>query len=404
MLQFPYRLPLVLDGSTGVMLNNAGMPEGVCTEQWVLEHPGVIKEIQQGYVHAGSQAVYAPTFCANRVKLAEYGLADRVKEMNRALVALSREAVGEKILVGGDMTSLGLFLRPFGDASFEDLVSVYQEQAAALENAGVDFFIVETLMTLAEARAAMFAIRRVSQKPVFVTVTCDERGRMLSGTLASAALVTLQGMGVSAFGLNCSVGPDAMFPVIAEMAQYAEIPLIVKPNAGLPEIENGHTVFHLTPKQFISHTQEFASYGVGIFGGCCGTDYRHIEELSHALETVSIAEPHTLFPKACATEREVFPICGREDFGKPISASGDLEDDLMDAEECGSDGVWISIEDTKGLDAFVEAQYMIKKPLCLSAKEECLLSMAFREYQGRAACKLQDWFSALQFFGAIIIE
>ena len=163
MRQFPFPLPLVLDGSTGVMLAAAGMPEGACPEAWALAHPTVMKEIQRGYVQEGSRAVYAPTFGANRVKLASYGLADRVAEMNRSLVALSREAVGEDVLIGGDMTSLGLFLKPFGDASFDDYVSVYEEQAAALESAGVDFFIPETLMSLAEARACLLYTSGVEQ-------------------------------------------------------------------------------------------------------------------------------------------------------------------------------------------------------------------------------------------------
>lgn len=403
MYRFPYPLPLVLDGSTGVMLANAGMPEGVCTEQWVLEHPDVIKEIQRGYVRAGSQAVYAPTFCANRIKLANYGLSERVMEMNCALVALSREAVGDGILVGGDMTSLGLFLKPFGEASFEDFVSVYREQATALERAGVDFFIAETLMSLAEARAAVIAIRSVSEKPIFVTVTCDEHGRMLSGTSASAALVTLQGVGVSAFGLNCSVGPDAMLPAVAQMARYAEVPLIVKPNAGLPEIKEGRTVFHLSPEQFAAHTQTFASYGVSIFGGCCGTDYRHIEALVRVLETTAMAGPHTCPAGVCATEREVFALDGYN-FGEPITASDNLADDLMDADDSDFDGVWVFIENLDGLAIFEETQYMIKKPLCLSAKDRELLCAAFQKYQGRAVCRAEDWFAGLLDFGAIKIE
>lgn len=401
MWSFPFKLPLLLDGSTGVMLSAAGMPEGVCTEQWVLEHPDVLKEIQRGYVRAGAQAVYAPTFCANRVKLSGYGLEGRVPEMNRALVALSREAVGDKILVGGDMTSLGLFLKPFGDASFDDFVAVYREQAEALDAAGVDFFVPETLMSLAEARAAVTAIRSVSRKPIFVTVTCDERGRMLSGTPAAVALVVLQEMDVDAFGLNCSVGPDAMAPVIRGLAPYARIPLIVKPNAGLPVVEDGHTVFHLSPAAFTAHTRDFAACGVGIFGGCCGTDYRHIEALAHELETVSVREPGGTSHCVCASEREMFPVSDSMNFGARIVSSVYLADDLMDADESDADGVWVHIEDREGLEAFAENQYLIKKPLRLSASGRDLLLGAFQVYQGRAVCTGEDWFSELTAFGAI---
>ena len=404
MKPFPFPLPLVLDGSTGVMLSAAGMPEGVCTEQWVLEHPDILRAIQQKYVQAGSRAVYAPTFCANRVKLAGYGLADRVAEMNRALVALSREAVGEQILVGGDMTSLGLFLKPFGEASFEDFVKVYREQAEALESAGVDFFIVETLMSLAEARAAVTAIRSVSEKPVWITVTCDEHGRMLSGTSAAAALVVLQGMGVDAFGLNCSVGPDAMVPVLREIAPYAQIPLIVKPNAGLPCVENGCTVFHLTPEEFASHTRNFAACGVAVFGGCCGTDDRHIAALARELEQISVQPPCGDAERVCASDREIFPMDDSMSFGERIMASDELADDLMDADEEDTDGVWLHIEDETGLAAFEENQYLVRKPLKLTASMQELLLAAFRVYQGRAVCEKQAWTPKLAAFGAISQE
>ena len=404
MRKFPFVLPLLLDGSTGVQLSNAGMPEGACTEKWALEHPDVIKNIQRSYVSAGSQAVYAPTFCANRAKLGDYGLADQVGEMNRALVALSREAVGPDILVGGDMTSLGLFLKPFGEASFQEFVSVYQEQAEALEQAGVDFFIAETLMSLAEARAAVIGIRRVSEKPVFVTITCDENGRMLSGTPAATALVILQNMNIDAFGLNCSVGPDAMVPVARTLAPYAQIPLIIKPNAGLPEIENGHTVFRLSPEDFAAHTGDFADCGVRIFGGCCGTDRRHIEALAQALKTVpdqiAAASDSGLY---CATERELFPVDADTDFGENIEASEFLADDLMDAEDSDAAGIWVHIPDEEGLSAFEENQFQIKKPLLLSAETPELLCSAFCVYQGRAACREEDWLEELATFGAVKI-
>lgn len=406
MQQFPFALPLLLDGSTGVMLSRAGMPEGVCTEQWVLEHPEILMEIQRAYVRAGSQAVYAPTFSANRVKLAAYGLADSVREMNQKLVAISREAVGKHVLVGGDMTALGLFLKPFGDATFDLFLDVYQEQAEALESAGVDFFIAETLMSLAEARAAVIAVRKVSQKPIFVTITCDEHGRMLSGTPATVALVILQKMGISAFGLNCSVGPDAMLPVVRELAPYARVPLIVKPNAGLPSIENGKAVFSLTPEAFTAHVQEFAACGVGIFGGCCGTDDRHIAALSRRLCEISLQPPvgGVMSENFCACERTLFPFRTDLDFGPRIIASDELADDLADVEDAGAEGYWIVIEDEEGLNAFCESQYLIQKPLLLSSPDYRLRCLAFQAYQGLAVCEKAECSEELAAFGAILKE
>ncbi|MBE6936446.1 MAG: homocysteine methyltransferase [Ruminococcaceae bacterium] len=402
MNNFPFSLPLILDGSTGAMLSAAGMPEGVCPELWTMEHPEVITEIQQGYVRAGSRAVYSPTFCANRVKLAKYGLAARVEEMNRELVRISRAAVGEEILIGGDMTSLGLFLKPFGEATFEEFVEVYREQAAALDAAGVDFFIPETLMSLAEARAAVTAIRSVSDKPIFVTVTCDAAGRMLSGTSAAAALVVLQEMGIQAFGLNCSVGPEAMAEVIATLRPYAKIPLIVKPNAGLPVVEDGKTVFKLTPADFAAHTAAFAARGVQIFGGCCGTNFHHIEALTASLDGIPLTSPQAegLF---CASEREVFALDPMPDFGERIEAGEYLADDLMDAEDAEAEAVWIHVADEDGLAAFEENQYLVKTPLRLSADTQELLRAAVRVYQGAPVCAAEDWFDGLAGSGAVKI-
>ncbi len=212
------RFPLILDGATGTQLQKRGYQGDVSAEQWVLDHPDSIRDIQRRYVQAGSRVVYAPTFGANRQKLEERGIFNQTAEYNHRLVALSRQAVDTRAWVAGDISPTGLFLSPLGEASFEELVDIYAEQAAGLEQAGVDLFVVETMMTLADARAAVLAIRSVSDRPIFVTFTCDESGRCLSGTDVAAALVVLQGMGVSAFGLNCSTGPEQMLKAAAPPA------------------------------------------------------------------------------------------------------------------------------------------------------------------------------------------
>ena len=202
------RFPLILDGATGTELQKRGYGGDVSAEQWTLEHPDVIVGIQRGYVAAGSQVLYTPTFGANRQKLEERSIFNQTADYNRRLAALSREAAGGKAWIAGDLAPTGLFLAPLGEASFEDLVDIYTEQAAGLEAAGVDLYVIETMMTLSDARAAVLAVRSVSDKPIFVSFTCDESGRSLSGTDVTAALTVLQGMGISAFGLNCSTGPD----------------------------------------------------------------------------------------------------------------------------------------------------------------------------------------------------
>ena len=249
------RFPLILDGATGTELQKRGYGGDVSAEQWTLEHPDVIVDIQRGYVAAGSQVLYTPTFGANRQKLEERSIFNQTADYNRRLAALSREAAGGKAWIAGDLAPTGLFLAPLGEASFEDLVDIYTEQAAGLEAAGVDLYVIETMMTLSDARAAVLAVRSVSDKPIFVSFTCDESGRSLSGTDVTAALTVLQGMGISAFGLNCSTGPEQMLVQLRRLREYARVPLIAKPNAGMPITVGGKTVYDCTPEEFTAFVQ-----------------------------------------------------------------------------------------------------------------------------------------------------
>ena len=212
--------PLILDGATGTQLQKRGYTGDECPESWTLNNPQAILDIQRSYVGAGSRVIYAPTFGANRVKLEQHGIFGKVEEYNHALVALSREAAGDRAWVAGDIAPTGLMLYPLGTASFEELVEIYTQQAAALENAGVDLFVIETMMTVAEARAALLAVKSVSKKPVFVSFTCDGKGRTLTGSDVTAALQIMQGMGADAFGLNCSVGPEDMLVQLRRLRDY----------------------------------------------------------------------------------------------------------------------------------------------------------------------------------------
>ena len=164
-----WKLPLILDGATGTQLQKRGFTGDQCAEAWTLAHPDVMIDLQRAYVESGSQIVYSPTFGANRVKLESHGIFGKVEEFNAQLVALSRRAAGDRALVAGDISPTGLFLYPLGETTFEELFEIYTEQAAALEKAGVDLFVVETMVTLAEARAAVLAVKSVSRKPVFVS-------------------------------------------------------------------------------------------------------------------------------------------------------------------------------------------------------------------------------------------
>lgn len=382
-------LPLILDGATGTQLYRRGMPRGACTEQWVLEHPEVLQEIQRAYVEAGSNVIYAPTFGANAASLQRHGIpADQVADYNRRLVAVSREAAGDKALVGADLSPTGLFVVPFGDATFEDLLQIYAQQVQALEDAGVDLYAIETTMTLAEARAAVLAVKGISEKPVFVTFTCDENGRTLSGTDVLAALIVMQGMGVSAFGLNCSAGPAEMLEQIRRLTAYATVPLIVKPNAGLPETVNGETVYHCPPEEFASYVPAFAEAGARIFGGCCGTDETHIAALKEQVSRIDFSQftaperdPDVI---PCATEKEARFITPDVDVGETIECSPDLMEDILDAEDEPAGAMKIAIYEEDDVAVFAENQYAVSKALCLHSDVPELLEQALRVYNGRA--------------------
>ena len=379
------KYPLILDGATGTQLQKRGFDSSISAEDWVLQHPEAIAEIQNNYIAAGSRVVYAPTFEANRIKLEHHGVFNRVEEYNEKLVAVSRNAVGDRAFVAGDLSPVGKFLYPLGDTSFEELVEVYTEQVRGLEQAGVDLYVIETMTTLPEARAALLAVKSVSKKPVFVTFTCDEKGKTLTGTDVTAALVVMQGMGADAFGLNCSTGPDKMVEQLKRLKEFAAIPLIAKPNAGAPRMVEGKTVYDCSPEEFTAYVEEMAACGVCIFGGCCGTDVPHIEALAKATAGLNCAPVSPAHPDKlpCATEKEVFLLDVDAACSEALPCDEELEDNLFDVDE-DADMIAIRIESEEELDNFSDCQGMISRPLCILCEDAALLEQALRRYQGRA--------------------
>jgi 5-methyltetrahydrofolate--homocysteine methyltransferase len=375
-------LPLLMDGATGTRLLEAGMPAGACTEQWALEHPQAVLEVQAAYRAAGSQVLLTPTLGANRARLASFGLEGEAERYNRELAALTRRAAAGSALVAGDMGPTLLSLAPFGETGFEELVEIYTQQAAALEGAGVDLFFVETMMTMAEARAAVLACRAVSEKPVWVSFTCDENGRTPSGTDVLAGLIVMQGMGVAAFGINCTAGAEILAEQLERLAPYATVPLIAKPGS-LPPDGN------MTAADLAGYVPAFARAGARIFGGCCGTGTEHIQALRQAVAAVDFAQfvPPERDPDVipCASEKEARFITPDVDVGETIQCTPDLLEDIVQAEELSPQGALkIAILEQDDLDIFAENQYAVKDALCLWSDVPELLEGALRCYQGRA--------------------
>lgn len=380
------RFPIVLDGATGTQMHKRGFDGSISPERWSLENPQVIIDLQREYVDAGSNIIYTPTFGANRVKLENHGLFGKVEEYNMGLAAISREAADGRAWVAGSLAPTGKFIYPLGDVKFEELVEIYTEQAAALEKAGVDLFVIETMMTLPEARAAVLAVKSVSKKPVFVTFTCDENGRTLTGTDVCAALVVMEGMGVNAFGLNCSAGPKEMLPQIQRLGRISHVPLIAKANAGMPQLIDGETVYNCPPEEYASHIGALLESGARIFGGCCGTDSGHIKAISESLRGAAFEDKAPMYDDMlpCATEKQAFFLDADVELGACVQCNDELEDELADALEEDDEIICIAIDDMDELDNFADCQYMISKPLCLVCDDAQILEQALRLYQGRA--------------------
>jgi len=334
---------LILDGATGSNLIKRGnMPSGVCPEKWILDNPEVLIGLQQDYFASGSNIVYSPTFTANRIKLAEYGLEDKVDEINSRLVGLSKEAVrrvnenaaaslsedkagdiASVRLIAGDLTMTGRQLKPMGDLEVTELINVYRQQIRALCDAGVDLLVVETMMSLPECRCALIAANEIAPDlPVMVTMTFEGNGRALFGTDPLTALVTLQALGADAFGVNCGAGPDTMLDIVKMLTDNSDIPVVVKPNAGLPSLnEDGTTSYSMSAEDFYEAMKPIFDLGVSIIGGCCGTAPEFIEKVRYLDEEMKY-EPS--FVKGGLRSRGVFALSSER-----LTCTFDLESNFI---------------------------------------------------------------------------
>ena len=402
---------VLLDGATGSNLMSRGMPGGVCPEEWITEHPDVLTGLQKEYVDAGTDILYAPTFTANRIKLAEYGLEGKIRELNLALVEASRRAAGKGTLIAGDLTMTGEQLSPIGRMDFEELVTVYREQIGYLVEAGVDLLVVETMMSLQECRAALIAAKETCPDlPVMVTMTFEKDGRTLYGTNAETAAVVLESLGADAVGANCSTGPDAMADIIRRMAAVTRIPIIAKPNAGLPSLDSfGKTVYDMDAPSFGREMEAVYAAGAVILGGCCGTTPAHIGQLAEAVKEKKPAvvprRPDGI--RYLTSERKTVSFGLSDPFlvvGERINPTGkkklqaELREECFDltvqfAEEQEEAGAAIldvnmgmSGVDEKALmlHAIDEVTQVTQLPLSLDSSHIDVLEAALRRYPGRA--------------------
>ena len=391
-----------LDGAMGTMLQRAGMKPGQTPELLALTDPELLTGIHRQYVEAGSQIVYANTFGANRRKLQKQGVT--VEEVVCAAVAAAKMAcAGTEAKVALDIGPLGELLEPLGTLAFEAAVDMFAELVRAGVKAGADLIAIETMTDLQEARAALIAAKENSALPVIVTMSFDETGRTFTGCTAASMAATLTGLGADAIGLNCSLGPKQLLPILRELCESTHLPVIAKPNAGLPDPVDGH--YDLSPAEFAEAMAEAVAAGVSIVGGCCGTNPDYIRALQERVRNMVPGERRIRHASLVCTATKVIEICGVRVIGERINPTGKkrfqqalLEGDLdyivdvaIQQEDAGADILDVNVG-YPGVDEAAMLPLVVRKlqeattlPLQLDSTNPEALEAGLRVYCGKAA-------------------
>ena len=294
---------ILFDGAMGTMLQKYGLETAGCPDWYNISHPDIVQRIHREYAEAGSTCLTTNTFGASPIKLADYGLQDKVEEIAEAAVRNARIAGGDRCRVIGDMGPTGKFLHPLGNLSFDEAYENFYRLAKALAQAGADALIIETIIDIQEMKAALIAAKAACSLPVICQMSYSEDGRTVSGTDPESAAILLDAMGADVIGANCSVGPDKLLEAAGILISVTEKPIIIQPNAGMPVLVGKETRFPLTPTEFASYAKDYAALGISYMGGCCGTTPDHIRALKEALDREPIVRPAPVKPFTALTSR-----------------------------------------------------------------------------------------------------
>ena len=392
---------LILDGAMGTVLQQRGLLPGRMPDLLNLTDPELLASVYREYAEAGSQVVYANTFGANALKLARSGHA--VSEVVTAAVSTAKRAVDGKALVALDVGPLGELLEPLGSLTFERAYDLFREMMAAGAAAGADLVAVETMTDLYEAKAALLAAKENTALPVLVTMSFEESGRTFTGCTVASMARTLEGLGADAIGLNCSLGPDQLAPLLRELCENTRLPVAAKPNAGLPDPVDGH--YGMGPEDFAAALLPCLEAGVTVFGGCCGTSPAYIRRLKAALDGKRPAPRRCLEGSFVCTPVNPVRLDGVRVIGERVNPTGKkrfqqalLEDDLdyildvaVQQEEAGADILDVNVG-CPGVDEAALLPRVVKKlqsavslPLQLDSSNPDALEAALRVYNGKAA-------------------
>jgi 5-methyltetrahydrofolate--homocysteine methyltransferase len=398
----------IIDGAMGTMLQNAGLKAGECPEYLNITKPEIVTSVHRQYVEHGADIIETNTFGANRIKLSHYHLSDKVREINHAAVRNARAACTENTLIAASIGSTGKFIEPLGEMSFDEAYDVFAEQAKALNEAGVDMFIIETIIDIQEMRAALLAVKDNSDKKVICQLSFSDDGRTVTGTDPQTAAITLAAMGADVIGANCSLGPEQLLPIVEILAANCDLPISVLPNAGMPHLENGKTVFPMSEDEMGKWAGKLIAAGATYLGGCCGTTPAHIAALKKAvqgLEPVSRAprkarlaltsRSKTVFidkdlPTVLIGER-INPT-GRKKLAVEIKGGSFLtvKKDAIEQLKAGAQVLDVNmgvggIDQAKAMnDAIMEIAQLVDAPLAIDTSDAAALEAGLKAYPGRA--------------------
>lgn len=397
---------LLIDGAMGTLLMEEGIrPDENFDLQNILK-PETVKLIHKKYVGAGADIIETNTFGANRLKLSEYGIADKVFEINSAAVKLAKEAAGGQAFVCGSIGPLGKLIYPVGDVSFQDASDIFAEQAKALESAGADCLCVETISDLQEMRAAVIGIKSFTKLPIIASMTYDKNGATIFGTNPESASTVLDTLSVDVISANCSTGPQDLLKIAKSLTSSSNMPVMIMPNAGMPKIINGKTIYDMTPDKFADYAKKLISLGVSIVGGCCGTRPEHIAAIREIIKNgqkVKVRPKTNKSLKFSSRTRTV--IVKKNKFfsiGERINPTGKklLKDDIASQsfillkeeallqKRAGLLDVNVSVADTNEPQNMAAAVNIIQKAtdsaLCIDSPNIIAVEAGLREFCGRA--------------------
>lgn len=394
---------IVFDGATGTMLQNAGLKAGEIPEVLNIKNRDLIIDTHKKYLDAGAMVITTNTFGANELKLKDAGVT--VEEAVDAAVRNAREAlIGRQGWVALDIGPIGELLKPMGTLSFERAYEIFRRQVVQGVKSGADLILIETMTDLYESKAAILAAKENSGLPVFFTMSFEESGRTFTGCSAEAMVVTARGLGVDALGVNCSLGPIEMKPLINRILELSDVPVMVQPNAGIPVVVEGKTEFRVTPEQFAECMKEFAEKGARVLGGCCGTTDRHIRLLAETLGTMEPRKPERKRSSSVCTPTKVVEIDEVRIIGERINPTGkklfkealkkgDLDYIMREAiaqVEAGADILDVNVglpeidEEEMMVKVVEEIQSIIDVPLQIDSNNPKVIEKALRIYNGKA--------------------